>query len=344
VGGIREAAATLHPAYFALVMATGIIAVAAALLGLPAIATPLFWVSIAAYVVLWVLTLARLAWHPRLLLADLTDHTRGHGFFTAVAATCVLGNDFVIVGGQPGVATVLWGAGIALWLALTYTVVTAVTVKSTKPPLPDGINGGWLLAVVAAQSVSVLGGLVAPGFGASQEPALFLTLSLWLWGGMLYIWMIALIFYRYTFFRFAPADLTPPYWINMGAMAISTLAGTLLIGNAPRLALLEALRPFLLGFTLFFWATATWWIPMLVILGVWRHVYNRFPFTYDPLYWDIVFPLGMYAVCTFRLMETADLAFLWPIPRLFLFAALGAWLATFVGLVRRLAAVGRRGA
>ena len=56
---------------------------------------------------------------------------------------------------------------------------------------------------------------------------------MWLWGGMLYIWIISLIFYRYTFFRFSPTDLAPPYWINMGAMAISTLAGSLLIANAP---------------------------------------------------------------------------------------------------------------
>jgi hypothetical protein len=27
---------------------------------------------------------------------------------------------------------------------------------------------------------------------------------MWLWGGMLYVWMISLIFYRYTFHKFAP--------------------------------------------------------------------------------------------------------------------------------------------
>jgi hypothetical protein len=32
-------------------------------------------------------------------------------------------------------------------------------------------------------------------------------------------------------------------------------------------------------------ATATWWIPMPVILGVWRHVYRRFPLKYSPMYW-----------------------------------------------------------
>ena len=35
-------------------------------------------------------------------------------------------------------------------------------------------------------------------------------------------------------------------------------------------AFLETLLPFLKGFTIFFWATGTWWIPMLLILVVWR--------------------------------------------------------------------------
>ena len=75
--------------------------------------------------------------------------------------------------------------------------------------------------------------------------------------------MISLIFYRYTFFRFSPADLTPPYWINMGAMAISTLAGSLLIANRRTHRCCASLLPFLKGFTIFFWATGNWWIPML---------------------------------------------------------------------------------
>jgi tellurite resistance protein TehA-like permease len=111
---------------------------------------------------------------------------------------------------------------------------------------------------------------------------------------MLYIWMIALIFYRYTFFDFSPGDLSPAYWINMGAMAISALAGSLLIANSPSAPYLRSLLPFLKGFTVFYWATGTWWIPMLVILGVWRYVFNRFPLHYDPLYWGAVFPVGMY--------------------------------------------------
>lgn len=153
---------------------------------------------------------------------------------------------------------------------------------------------------------------------------------------MLYIWMISLIFYRYTFFEFSPQDLTPPYWINMGAMAISTLAGSLLIENSVGAPYLQSLLPFLKGFTVFYWATGTWWIPMLLVLAVWRHVYKRFPLRYDPLYWGAVFPLGMYTVCTYKMARAMELEFLLVVPRYFIYVAIVAWLATFAGLLHTL--------
>lgn len=151
---------------------------------------------------------------------------------------------------------------------------------------------------------------------------------------MLYLLLITLIFYRFTFVNFATAQLTPPYWINMGAVAITTLAGARLILAAPGLRLLGDLVPFLKGFTLFFWAAGTWWIPLLFILGFWRHVYKRFPLRYDPQYWGMVFPLGMYTVCTFQLSKAIDFNPLLIIPRYFIYLALTAWLGVTLGFLQ----------
>jgi tellurite resistance protein TehA-like permease len=329
---------TLSPAYFAMAMATGIVSLAAHRVGMAAVARALFAVNVVAYACLWLLNLLRIAWFPREVARDLTDHGRGVGFFTCVAASGVLGSQFVVMAHDLAAAHLLWGVALVLWIGLTYAVLAGLIVKENKPALEKGISGAWLLAVVATQSVAVLSADLAPHWPQPYHVELnFLALSLWLWGGMLYIWMISLIFYRYVFFRFLPGDLSPPYWINMGAMAISTLAGALLIANAPDAPFLTALLPFIKGFTVLYWATGTWWIPMLVVLAFWRYVWKRFPLRYSPLYWGAVFPLGMYAACTFEMSHAMQLPFLEPVPRYFLYIALAAWAAAFVGLVRSLA-------
>ena len=334
--------AGLSPAYFGMVMATGIVSLAAHLLGVDSIARLLFRLNIVVYAVLWTLTVLRMVRYPRRFFGDMVDHLRGPGFFTTVAATCILGGQFVLLEADYGAGTVLWVAALVLWVGLTYTIFTGFTVKERKPTLDKGISGAWLLAVVATQAIAVLSALLAPHVDQPGKLEMnFLALSMWLWGGMLYIWMMSLIFYRYTFFALAPGDLSPPYWINMGAMAISTLAGSLLIINVPDAPFLTSLLPFIKGFTVFYWATGTWWIPMLVILAVWRHGYRRFPLKYDPLYWGAVFPLGMYAVSTEQMIEALGLSFLGFLPPSFFYIALVAWTAAFFGLALELLARAR---
>jgi tellurite resistance protein TehA-like permease len=325
--------AAFHPAYFAMVMATGIVSIAAYLLELRPIATALFWLNGALYLVVWTLNILRVIRHPAAVAADFLHHGRCVGFFTVVAATSVLGSQWLVIRGSWNIAMGLWCAAIVLWAVLTYAIYTVLTVKAHKPPLAEGLNGGWLLGVVAAQSIAVLGAQLAPGFGARASEVLFFALVVWLGGGMLYIWIISLIFYRYTFFTLNPSDLAPPYWINMGAVAISTLAGTQFVVAAPHSNLLIDLMPFVKGLTLFYWATATWWIPMLVILGVWRHIYRRFPLRYDSLYWGAVFPLGMYTACTFRLASAIEAPFLLGIPRVMVYVSIAAWATVFAGLL-----------
>lgn len=320
-------------------MATGIVSLAAFRLGMLTLGWVLLWLNIAFYAVLLVLYVLRIWRHPRACLADLLDHGRSPGFFTFVAGSCVLGNQLLLIAGDVTLAWILWWVSLVAGVVLTYTIFAVLTVKRNKPDLQHGINGSWLLAVVATQALAVLAILLSLHASVSVSNKLdFAALSLWLWGGMLYIWMISMIFYRYTFLPFSPADLAPPYWISMGAMAISTLAGALLIKKATVDApFLLSLKPFLKGFTVFYWATSTWWIPMLAVLGFWRHVYRRYPLTYDPLYWGLVFPLGMYTAATLEMADVMRLGFLRPLPEYFVYVALLAWLCVFIGLLRRLA-------
>ncbi len=339
----RSGLADMSPAYFGLVMATGIVSLAASMMAHPTLASALFHLNIVQYGLLCVLYVLRAWRHPSRFFGDMLAHLTGPGYFTAVAATGILASQFMVLRDDLAAGKALWALTVVLWLCLTYTIFTAFTIKGDKPTLDKGINGGWLLAVVATQSLSVSGALLAARIGQPYRLELnFFALSTWLWGGMLYIWMMALIFYRYAFFRFSPGDLAPPYWINMGAMAISTLAGSLLILNAPQAPYLTSLLPFLKGFTIFYWATGTWWIPMLLLLGVWRHVYKRFPLRYDPLYWGAVFPLGMYAACTWQLDQAMNFGFLGGLTRAFFNIALAAWAVTFAGMLHSLAGLLRR--
>jgi tellurite resistance protein TehA-like permease len=327
----------LPPNIFAMVMATGIVSLALFGAGFRIAAHVLFWLNVCLYGALAILLLVRVLRYRVALAADLGNHAKAPGFFTLAAAPCVLGNQCVLMQGASAAGLALWIVGLLFWLTLCYTMLPGLMESATKPKPEAGLNGAWLLIVVGAQGVSVLACRLAPKLaGENPDVLLFAALAFWLVGSMLYIWLIALIFHRILFLPLSPGELTPPYWINMGAMAISTLAGVCLVGEAGRMKLLGDVSPFLKGMTLLFWATATWWIPILVALGAWRHLRQRVSLAYEHGYWAAVFPLGMYTVCTQNVARVLELPFLLPIADVFVWIAAFAWAATFGGLVWRL--------
>ena len=337
---LTDQIATLFPGYFALVMATGIISIAAHLLGMPFIASALFWCNLIFYGVLAIAFILRLIFYFRRVVQDIVDHQNGPGFFTLVAGSCILGVQLVVLNDLTVIPQILLAIATVLWFIIIYAFFTAITVKEEKPRIEKGINGSWLIIVVATQSVAILTTFLAEGFESHDNMLLF-ALCMYLIGCILYILINGMIVYRFSFFMFKPTELGAPYWINTGATAITTLAGSTLMLNAGNWWFLQDILPFLKGFTLFFWSAGAWWIPLFIILGVWRHIVKKVPFPYHktgyhPSYWSMVFPLGMFTVCTYRLSEALGLSALMIIPEYFIYLAFLFWAMVFSGLAHQL--------
>lgn len=82
----------LFPAYFALVMSTGIVSIAAYLLDFPTISIVLFWINNFLYGFMLLMFLCRVLFFFAAFTNDLKNHAKGAGFLTLVAASCILGD------------------------------------------------------------------------------------------------------------------------------------------------------------------------------------------------------------------------------------------------------------
>jgi tellurite resistance protein TehA-like permease len=322
--------ATLFPGYFALVMATGIIAIAAAQQDIDWLPQVLYAIAAVAYVVLVVLTVLRAVGHRPALVADLTSHAKGFAFLTTVAATNVLGSASGLIHGWWTLAWALWWASLALWAVLLYTSLIAVVLASPKPGLEQGINGTWFLLTVATESIAVLGALLLARH--PSDTLAFVCLAAFLLGVVLYLIVMTMVFLRWTFQELEPTEADPPVWIAAGAVAITVLAGSNLLAAATTSPRIDRLTPFVEGVVVLAWATATFWFPLMIAIGLWRHLVRRVPLRYHPSYWALVFPLGMYGAATYRMASAIELESIDWIPQVTLAIALIAWTATAFGL------------
>jgi len=324
----------LHPGNFALVMATGILSIGLATLGFPALGEALAVVAVVAWLVLLVLSTLRLWRHPAAVKVDLLNPRMVFSYFTLVAATDIVGL-LLHDRGHPALAMGCWALAFLAWCALLYLAFSVLTFLTHEHNV-NIVHGGWLIAIVGTQSLVLLGARIAPDLGPWAGAMMVEIHMLWGLGLVFYGIFVTLFCHRIFFLTLKPQDVGPLLWVVMGAAAIGANAGTTLITEDPRLPFLAAQRPFIDGVTMLLWAWASWWIPMLVIFGIWKHLTNRLPLRYEPAMWSLVFPLGMYAVASARLGLTADFAPLQWIAGGMIWVALAAWLLVLAGLLRRL--------
>ena len=326
----------LHPGYFAFVMATGIISTGTFLLGPSWLSLALLVVASAGLVVLSAALLARLAIFRSRVAADIRAPERVFGFFTIVAGIDVLG---VRLGsaGHPLATAILASAATVIWLVLTYGVPASLMLARERDSVLGGVNGAWLLWVVATQSLSVAASSLVPVWPSQAGLLGPAAIGLWSVGLVLYLLLVSLILLRWLSVPVTPAALGPPYWILMGATAITVLAGARILNLPAALPVARATAGFVEGFSFALWAFGTWWIPLLIVLGLWRHVRRHWPLAYEPTLWSVVFPLGMYSVATLSFGNVAHLHFMEPLSRSMLWVAVAAWIGVATAFLARLA-------
>ncbi|WP_238007201.1 tellurite resistance/C4-dicarboxylate transporter family protein [Dactylosporangium sp. AC04546] len=329
--GIRD----LHPSYFAFVMATGIISTGAFLLGPAWLSLALLVIASIGFVVLIAALVIWLARYRSRVVAELQAPERAFGFF-AISASCDLLGARFAAAGHPTVTAVLACMAALVWFALTYGVPASLLVARQRDSVLGGIDGTWLLWAVATQSLSIDAATLLAAWPSQSGLLATTAVALWSVGLLLYVLLVALIWQRWLTIAVTAATLSPPYWILMGAAATTVLAGSEIL----TLPAVSAIAGFVKGTCFVFWSVGTWFIPLLIVLGLWRHALRRWPLRYEAELWTVVFPLGMYSVASLSFGKAAGLSFMEPLSRGALWVAVAAWLLVAAAGLARLAQAG----
>lgn len=328
---------TVTPGCFASVMATGIMAVGAHFKGLTLLSTILFWLAVILYAFFLTLIIWRACSHNAELRADLHNPSKAFGFFTFVAATNVLAT---ALEGQAHfrIALAVFSLGLLSWLILGYLIPFSAVLGSSTSPILTQVNGTWFVCVVAAQSVAVAASglmvnLPAPTTEANLSSVLaVISVIAWSVGVGLYLVCAVFVGMRALLHRIGPEDLDAPYWVMMGALAISVVAGSKILegGTSP---IFTATTVIIAGTSAILWAISTWLIPALVIAGLWRHFRHRIPLGYSAGLWSMVFPLGMYSVASTNVGKVDGVPIISWIGAQWYWIALTVWAIVFCAMV-----------
>jgi tellurite resistance protein TehA-like permease len=329
--GFRAAASStvagLNAGAFAFVMGTVIVSTALQVNGAHTASAALLWVGLAGFAVLlpaygWRL----LRWRQR-FIADFVG-PRAFAFLTIVIASNVVAARLAS-DGHTAVAGAFLAFGAVGWLLLGYAIPLGLMTTTRRGPSIDQVNGTWFLWSVGSDSVAVAAASL--GRLTSGELLPVLAVVCWAIGLMQYLLIAGIVLARLLVRPVAPGDLMTSSWIFMGAAAISVLTGSRLIGLPPESVLLS--HSFIAGWSMVLWSFSSWLIPLLLALGVWRHVLRRIPLRYELGWWNLVFPIGMYGVATHELGRTTGTSWMTTLGRGEIWVAAAVWAVVIAAMV-----------
>ncbi|MGO1841810.1 MAG: tellurite resistance/C4-dicarboxylate transporter family protein, partial [Canibacter sp.] len=325
----------LTPGYFAFVMATGIVSVGAHLRNYETLATILLTLAIIGYVVLIVLNVWRFVSHRTAMATDFTNPLRAFGFFTFVAATNVIAA--ALVGnGQVLIACVLLVVSLPVWIVLGYAIPWVAVLRNEHRPMLDRAHGSWFIWAVASQSVAVVAADLQPFVPSMNSALAIIAVISWSVGLFLYGLCGICVMLRLMMYPLNPEDFDPTYWVAMGALAISVVAGARIV-EMDAAPVIDATRGVIAGTSVILWAFAAWLIPALLAVGIWRHFFRSVPLSYESSLWSMVFPFGMIAVAGMYLDRAVDLPIVGYFGEAWFWVALLAWTLTAAAMVMNVA-------
>lgn len=339
---------TMPPSVFAFVMATGVVSVGMHAVDRNLVSLVLWVCAGAGWLTLLLLLCVRTVTAPDRLRTDLGDPHRAFGFFTLVAGTCVVGIRFAVAD-LLGWAVALWLFGLALWLVLGYAVPWLVVLRDhhlgrsaaaddtpgARSDLIRDIDGTWFVWVVAMQSVAVLAAMLQPHLNGTRDLVAVVAVIGWGAGLGLYAVVGAALVVRVLRYGIPVNELGPSFWVVMGALAISTLASGHLHAMAPTSPAASAVNGAAGGAALALWGFATWLVPGLLLMGIWRHVRRHVTIRYTTELWAMVFPMGVYSVASMTVGGTLRIPLIDDVGRVFIWVALTAWVCVAADFLLR---------
>lgn len=317
-----------EPVSFSFVMATGILSIILNILGWPELSKIFLLIGCLGYSWLLIRMVLRSIIYPQDVLAEMKDVGLLFTYFTFSAGTSALAVRFCL--SDYNLAAVILGClGIASTVVLLYAIFCALLFQ--KDISLQSVSPFWLLMSIACNYVGIVITAFWQHFLIENSVFLVLAFCSWAFGVTIYLLFMTLNLYRMFFLPFEGKDFNPSYWTCMGAAAIAVVDGSnwSTVSHPP--LFLELVTPFVDGMIIMLWSWAAVWIPLLIMMEIWKYVYCKEPLHYRPSLWAIVFPLGMFTAATDLLSHSLDLAALRGLVPYFLWATVIAWL--FVALL-----------